>query len=213
MLNVTLKKRLSHFTMELEASFGSGLTLISGPSGAGKTSLLRCLAGLLRPDEGRIYFQGEAFFDSFKGIDLACEKRNIGYIFQEPRLFPHLDVEGNLLFGAKKDKDPMKDHDDLLELLNIKQLLKQRPSQLSGGEKQRVSIARALFSDPKLLLMDEPLASLDWARKEEALAYIQKLSASFQGPILYITHDPLEVERLHAPTLEIDQGHALWRAS
>jgi molybdate transport system ATP-binding protein len=175
-----------------------GLTALFGPSGAGKTSLLNMVAGLLRPDRGHIRIGDETLFDSKAGIDLPPERRRAGYVFQDGRLFPHRRVRDNLLYGWKLAAPAQRwiTLEESIAFLDIAPLLDRWPATLSGGEAQRVAIGRALLSGPRFLLMDEPLASLDRARREEIMAMIERIRDELQFPILYVSHDRSEVERL-----------------
>ena len=175
-----------------------GLTALFGPSGAGKTSLLNMVAGLLRPDRGHIRIGDETLFDSKAGIDLPPERRRAGYVFQDGRLFPHRRVRDNLLYGWKLAAPAQRwiTLEESIAFLDIAPLLDRWPAPLSGGEAQRVAIGRALLSGPRFLLMDEPLASLDRARREEIMAMIERIRDELQFPILYVSHDRSEVERL-----------------
>ncbi|MFT4056596.1 MAG: ATP-binding cassette domain-containing protein [Novosphingobium sp.] len=173
---------------------GPGLTALFGSSGAGKTSLLDAVAGLLRPAEGRISVAGKPLFDRAASIDIKPEKRRCGYVFQDLRLFPHRSVRRNLEFGLRKGVTL--DWSHTLDLLGIAHLLDRMPATLSGGEAQRVAIGRALLSTPEFLLMDEPLASVDLARREEILRLIERIRDELRLPILYVSHDRAEVERL-----------------
>ncbi len=199
MLDINLKKKQGSFTVE--TSFicqGSGVTALFGHSGAGKTSVINMIAGLTRPDEGHIVVNNHCVFDGKKGIDIPPEKRRFGYIFQEGRLFPHLSVRANLIYGMKRVPPGERyiEFDQVVELLGIGHLLKRHPATLSGGEKQRVAIGRSLLTSPVLLLMDEPLASLDAARKTEVLPFIARLSGHFSVPILYVSHSVDEILNL-----------------
>lgn len=167
-----------------------GITALFGPSGAGKTSIVNLLAGLLRPDTGHIVVNGRCLFDAARGIDLPIHLRRIGYIFQDGRLLPHLSVRANLNFGLRLTPARRRyiAFDAVVDLLGIGHLLERRPARLSGGEKQRVAIGRALLTSPELLLMDEPLASLDSGRKAELLPFIRRLSCEFRVPIIYVSH-------------------------
>ena len=167
-----------------------GATVLFGPSGVGKTSVLHMVAGLLRPETGHVRVAGRTLFGD--GVDLPPERRRAGYVFQEPRLFPHLRVRANLLYGAAGGTDPL----PIAETLDIAQLLDRWPRTLSGGEARRVAIARALLSDPAFLLLDEPLASLDRGRREEAMRAIERVRDETGLPMLIVTHDPEEAERL-----------------
>ena len=176
----------------------AGLTALFGPSGAGKTSLLDAVAGLLRPREGRIVAGGEVLFDSVAGVALRPERRACGYVFQDDRLFPHRRVRDNLLYGWKL-APPFRRWmtlDEATSFLGIGHLLHRMPATLSGGEAQRVAIGRALLSGPKFLLMDEPLSSLDVPRREEIMGVIERIRDELKLPILYVSHDRAEVERL-----------------
>lgn len=185
---------------QLDYSFasGPGLTALFGASGAGKTSLLDAIAGLLRPDRGRIEVAGTVLFDSATGIDLSPEQRHCGYVFQDLRLFPHRTVRQNLLFGwnRRPPAERWLGWGEAVEFLGIAALLDRMPATLSGGEAQRVAIGRALLSAPRFLLMDEPLASVDAPRREEILRVIERIRDELRLPILYVSHDRAEVERL-----------------
>jgi molybdate transport system ATP-binding protein len=209
MLSFTAQKRLGAF--RFSAAFegpDKGLLALFGRSGAGKTTLINMLAGLARPDAGRIVLEGRVLFDSSAGIDLPPERRRIGYVFQEGRLFPHLPVLGNLLYGYRRA--PSEDRpigvDEIVSLLGISQLLTRRPGDLSGGEKQRVAIGRALLCSPKMLLLDEPLAALDGERKAEILPYIERLRDGLNLPIVYVSHDAIEILRLADHVLLMEKG-------
>jgi molybdate transport system ATP-binding protein len=209
LIEIAIQKRLGSFTLDarLEAP-DSGVTALFGRSGMGKTSVINALAGLLRPDRGRIVVGGTTLFDSEHRINLPPEKRRLGYVFQEARLFPHYSVRGNLLYGAKSDgaKDRAGPSlDAVVDLLGIKDLLARRPADLSGGEKQRVAIGRALLAHPKMLLMDEPLASLDEQRRAEILPYIERLR-DIGVPILYVSHSVAEVARLATTVVILNAG-------
>lgn len=165
-------------------------TVLFGPSGVGKTSVLHMVAGLLRPDTGHVRVSGRTLFG--EGANLPPERRRAGYVFQEPRLFPHLSVRANLLYGAPRGTDP----GAIAETLDIAGLLDRWPRSLSGGEARRVAIARALLSDPAFLLLDEPLSSLDRGRREEAIRAIERVRDETRLPMLIVTHDPEEAQRL-----------------
>jgi molybdate transport system ATP-binding protein len=208
-LSFTAEKQLGDF--RFAASFSSpatGVLALFGRSGAGKTTLINMLAGLARPDRGKILLDDERLYDSAAGINLPPERRRIGYVFQEGRLFPHLDVRGNLLYGHRRA--PLSDRplglDEIAERLGIAHLLARRPAGLSGGEKQRVAIGRALLASPRLLLLDEPLASLDAERKAEILPYIERLRDDGRLPIVYVSHDATEILRLADQVLLLDRG-------
>lgn len=171
---------------------GDGLTVLVGPSGVGKTSLLDMIAGLLRPAHGHVRVGGRILFDAAAGIDLPPERRNVGYVFQDARLFPHRRVRANLLYGAP-DATRL---NEVAETLDIAHLLPRWPRTLSGGEARRVAIGRALLSEPAFLLLDEPLSSLDPARREDAMRAIERVRDARTVPILMVTHDAAEAERL-----------------
>lgn len=188
---------------------GSGVTALFGPSGCGKTTILRCMAGLTRV-AGLLVVDGETWQDDAHGMFLKPYQRRIGYVFQEASLFPHLSVRGNLLYGAKRAKavenSALISFDDISDMLGIGHLLDRAPGTLSGGERQRVAIGRALLSQPRLLLMDEPLAALDRLTKEEILPYLEALRENLSIPIFYISHDMSEIERLADTLLLIENG-------
>ncbi len=188
---IDVRKRLGEAEVALTLAAGDGATVLFGPSGVGKTSVLNMVAGLLRPDSGRILVDGETLFDD--GIDVPPEARRAGYVFQDARLFPHLRVRANLLYGAGRDTGAFEDR---IGFLGIGHLLDRWPRTLSGGEAQRVAIGRAVLSNPRFLLLDEPLASLDRARREEILRAIEHLRDVMRLPILMVTHDPDEAERI-----------------
>lgn len=187
-----------------------GVTSLFGRSGCGKTTLIQMVAGAVRPQSGRITVGGETFFDAARRIDLPMEKRRVGYVFQEARLFPHMSVETNLRYGERRaaGEKPI-GFAAVVEMLGIGHLLKRRPHTLSGGERQRVAIGRALLSQPRLLLMDEPLASLDEHRKAEILPYLERLRDDLDLPILYVSHSIEEVLRLSDTVVAMASGQAL----
>lgn len=175
-----------------------GVTALFGPSGAGKTTIIQSVAGLMRPDTGRIDLDGGLFFDAAQGVDVPVHKRALGYVFQDARLFPHLSVTRNLRYGrrARGLSDDPKLEAEVVEMLGLGGLLRRMPANLSGGEVQRVALGRALLSEPRVLLLDEPLAALDGHRKEEILPYFERLRDAADMPILYVSHDISEVARL-----------------
>ena len=193
-----VKRRLGDRTISAEFASDGGLTALFGPSGAGKTSILNMVAGLLRPETGRIAIGERVLFDRASGIDVLARHRRAGYVFQDSRLFPHLRVQDNLLYGWKlaRPEDRWMDLEEAARFLGIGHLLGRWPRTLSGGEAQRVAIGRALLSAPRFLLMDEPLASLDRARREEIMLVIERLRDELKLPILYVSHDRAEVDRL-----------------
>ncbi|CAN5214608.1 hypothetical protein BH10PSE13_BH10PSE13_17020 [soil metagenome] len=192
---IDVSRRLGEASIRLNLTAGPGLTALFGPSGAGKSSILNMIAGLLRPDEGRIVVDGQTLFDGNRRIDLPPERRRAGYVFQDSRLFPHKRVRANLLYGARGAAGWM-GLDEAVAFLGIGHLLDRWPRTLSGGEAQRVAIGRALLSAPRFLLMDEPLSSLDAGRREEVMRVIERVRDELALPILYVSHDRAEVERL-----------------
>ncbi len=199
MIEVDVARRIGEFSLDANfASDSRGITALFGRSGAGKTSLVNTLAGLLRPERGRIVVDDVVLFDSASATDVPPERRRIGYVFQESRLFPHLSVRGNLEYGMKRVRleERRIAFDQVVEMLGIADLLARRPRLLSGGERQRVALGRALLVSPRLLLMDEPLASLDAARKDEILPFIERLRDNFNVPIVYVSHAMDEIIRL-----------------
>jgi molybdate transport system ATP-binding protein len=177
---------------------------LAGHSGAGKTSVLHAISGLVTPREGRIEVDGRCLFDAAARIDLPVHERHVGYVFQDARLFPHLTVRGNLRYGRRIGGPTGFAFDDVVDLLGIGHLLDRRPASLSGGEKQRVAIGRALLASPRLLLMDEPLASLDDDRKADILPYVERLRDEMKLPIVYVSHSADEVARLTAAIHVLD---------
>ncbi len=199
MLDIQVIKQQGSFQLDVAfRTTNTGITALFGPSGAGKTSVINMVAGLTCPDRGHIVVQDRLLFDSAQRVDLPPEKRSIGYIFQDGRLFPHLTVHGNLTYGMKLTPRSQRyvEFSQVVDMLGIAHLMNRRPAGLSGGEKQRVAIGRALLTSPRLLLMDEPLASLDLARKSEVMPFIAKLPATFSIPIIYVTHSVGEVMQL-----------------
>lgn len=184
---------------------GAGITALFGHSGVGKTTVLDMVAGLVRPDAGRIAIGGEVLFDAAAGISLPPERRRCGYVFQDLRLFPHRKVRDNLLFGWRLAPPSARwmTLDEAVTFLGIGHLLDRAPTGLSGGEAQRVAIGRALLSGPRFLAMDEPLSSLDHARREEILKVVERIRDELRLPILYVSHDPAEIARLAANVVKL----------
>ncbi len=193
-----VKHTLGSFALEAKLTAEGGVTALFGRSGSGKTSVIRMIAGLTKPHQGRIALDGEVLSDSDRRIFTACHRRRFGYVFQEARLFPHLTVEQNLHYGGwfSNQTTATNESTKVVEMLGIGDVLKRRPEKLSGGEKQRVAIGRALLSSPRLLLMDEPLAALDEARKAEIIPYLERLRDETKIPIIYVSHSVSEVSRL-----------------
>ena len=208
MLTVEIEKRLGDFTLGARFESVGGITAVFGPSGAGKTTLVNAIAGLIAPDRGRIAIDGTVLFDSERRINLAPHRREIGYIFQEGRLFPHFSVSRNLDYGRRMRGLPedAKQLERIVSLLDIGHLLERRPGKLSGGERQRVAIGRALLARPRLLLLDEPLASLDAARKREILPYLERMRDEFGVPMVYVSHQAAELRRIATSVVRLEAG-------
>ncbi|WKT00901.1 molybdenum ABC transporter ATP-binding protein [Gallibacterium salpingitidis] len=205
MLNLQVTKRFSALSVELDLQIPTqGITMIFGRSGAGKSSLLNMVSGLSTPDNGRITLQDRVLVDTAQRINLPVEKRQIGYVFQDARLFPHYRVKGNLQYGMPKAAAHK--FSAIVELLGLEHLLDRYPLTLSGGEKQRVAIGRALLSNPQLLLMDEPLSALDMPRKQELMRYLLRLVKEIEIPILYVTHSLEELKMLANRVILLEEG-------
>ncbi len=208
MLSVDITRLQGAF--RLQAQFSSerkaGVTALTGPSGSGKSSVLHCIAGLARPDKGRIEVGGRVLFDSARKVDVPTHLRHIGVVFQESRLFPHMSVVRNLRYGERNVSGDGVDFDTVVELLGIGHLLDRMPGGLSGGERQRVAMGRALLTHPALLVMDEPLASLDAGRKDEILPFLGDLPQAFGVHVLYVTHSIDEVLRLADELVILEHG-------
>lgn len=212
MLRVSLLKRRGEFT--LAASFAAptpGVIALFGRSGSGKSTLIDLIAGLLPADEGEVQLAGTVLTDTRRGIALAPERRRIGYVFQDPRLFPHLTATGNLRYGLKRARAIPHSirFEEVVDLLGLARLLARRPHELSGGERQRVALGRALLSQPQLLLLDEPMASLDVARREEVLPYLESLRDWLSIPMVYVSHQFEEVLRLATYIVLLEEGGVL----
>lgn len=198
MLRVDIHLRRGGFERQVRIEEEARVVALVGPSGAGKTTVLNAIAGLVAPRSGRIEIDGRVLFDSARGIDLPAHRRRVGYVFQDARLFPHMDVRRNLRYGRHGGGDgtPRFDLDAVVELLGIGALLDRRTANLSGGEAQRVAIGRALLSQPEILLFDEPLSALDEARREELIPWLLRVRDETRLPMLYISHRAEEVRRL-----------------
>lgn len=204
-LSIKAELARPNFTLSVDCNINQPVTGIMGASGAGKSTLLNIIAGITQADKGHIVLLDECLFDSEKGINKPIHHRNIGLVFQDAKLFPHLSTQENLCFGMQ-DKMQISRLEEVATLLDINHLRKQKPHQLSGGEKQRVALGRALLSDPKLLILDEPLASLDQPLKDQILPFLTKVSEKFDIPMLYVSHDRSEIEQLTSTILLIDKG-------
>ena len=212
MSGLEFSARLDLGDFRLDAAFTGAerVTALFGPSGAGKSTILRLIAGLLRPDGGKIVLAGRTVFDSAAGINLPARKRRVGLVFQDGLLFPHLSVQQNLLYGAWVRRAPRSAaFDRTVEILDIAKLLDRAPRHLSGGERQRVAIGRALLSDPAVLLMDEPVSAVDQERRAEILPHLANLTQEFPIPMIYVSHAMEEVERLAQKVVRISDGRAI----
>jgi molybdate transport system ATP-binding protein len=210
-LAVNVEKQLGAFKLDVRFDAAAGATALFGPSGSGKTSVINMIAGLLTPDRGAIALDDIVLFDSGRGINMPPHRRRIGYVFQEGRLFPHLSVRQNLDYGrrmSRRPRDP-KEFERIAALLDIGRLLDRRPRMLSGGERQRVAVGRALLMGPQLLLLDEPLASLDAAHKREILPYLVRLRDDAGIPIVYVSHMPAEVRRIATTVVRLEAGRVV----
>lgn len=196
---VDVTRTLGERRIALTFEAGPGITALCGPSGAGKTSILNMIAGLLKPDRGYIAVEGTTLFDSMTDLDVPAHRRGVGYVFQDVRLFPHMRVRANLRYGGASDVKIA----EMAAFLRIDHLLDRWPQTLSGGESQRVAIGRALLREPRLLLMDEPLSALDRTRRNEILSLMERMRDSLSLPVLYVTHDRTEAERLASRIVEM----------
>lgn len=210
-LGVSATARLGAFVLDANFKSGSRVTAIFGPSGSGKTSVLNAIAGLLRPERGRVAIDGAVLLDTEAGIFLPPRRRRVGYVFQDGRLFPHLSVKGNLLYGRlfARTSRHQASFEEVVALLDLGPLLRRGVSALSGGEKQRVAIGRALLSSPQLLLLDEPLASLDERRKDEVMPFLETLRDQASMPIVYVSHAMAEIERLAGTVVLMESGRVI----
>ena len=206
MLRVDIHLRRGGFERQVRIEEEARVVALVGPSGAGKTSVLNAIAGLVAPRSGRIEVDGRTLFDSARGINLPAHRRRVGYVFQDARLFPHMDVRRNLHYGRHGGRDGTArfDLDAVVELLGIGALLDRRTANLSGGEAQRVAIGRALLSQPEILLFDEPLSALDEARREELIPWLLRVRDEIRLPMLYVSHRAEEVRRLASAIHRLD---------
>jgi len=211
MLRVDVSRQLGEFSIEASFSSEGRVTGLFGASGAGKTSLVNMIAGLLRPDRGSIAIDGEKLDDSVARTHVPAHRRRIGYVFQDARLFPHLDVRHNLDYGRRMNRlaDDPAQRARVTDLLDIGSLLDRRPGQLSGGERQRVALGRALLAQPRLLLLDEPLGSLDEERKVEILPYLVRLRDEAGIPMVYVSHDAGELRQLATQIAMLKRGRVV----
>ncbi|MFO0875087.1 MAG: ATP-binding cassette domain-containing protein [Phycisphaerales bacterium] len=220
---LAIEARLDRGPFRLDVSFSTSARVVGlfGPSGAGKTTLLEIVAGLLRPDEGRIVIDGVAMLETRRAVCLPAHRRRVGFVFQELRLFPHRSVAGNLRYGMRRADDGAgaprgPGFDEVVDLLELKGLLRRTPRELSGGERQRVALGRALLSAPRILLLDEPLASLDGRLRGQVLGLLQRVRDVVRIPILHVSHDPAELRAIvgdEGEIVTIERGAIVSRAT
>jgi molybdate transport system ATP-binding protein len=208
LLSLDVEKRLGAFQLAAKFETEARVTALFGPSGAGKTTIINMIAGLIAPDRGRIMYRGKVLFDAAGKVNLPPHHRQFGYVFQDGRLFPHLTVRGNLEYGRRmfRLKRDAGELERIIAMLDIAHLADRRPGKLSGGERQRVAIGRALLIRPQLLLLDEPLASLDAARKAEIMPYLERLRDEAQVPMIYVTHQADDARRLASAVVRVEAG-------
>jgi molybdate transport system ATP-binding protein len=211
MLRVDVFKQLGEFSVQAAFASEGRVTGLFGASGAGKTSLINMIAGLMKPDRGAILIDNETVDDTAAGLHVAAHRRRIGYVFQDARLFPHLDVAQNLDYGRRMNglADDTKSRARVTQMLDIGNLLDRRPGKLSGGERQRVALGRALLAQPRLLLLDEPLGSLDEERKAEILPYLVRLRDEAGVPMVYVSHDAEEMRQLATQLVMLKRGRVI----
>jgi len=211
MIAIDIEQQLGAFHLRIKFAAEAPIVGLFGRSGAGKTSVINAIAGITRPSRGFIRINDLSLFDSAKGIDLSLEERRIGFVFQDALLFPHMDVGANLLYGQRlrSPEDRFIEQTRVVELLGLGALLRRSPRALSGGERQRVAIGRALLAQPRILLMDEPLAALDVPRKTEILDYIERLRDELTIPIVYVSHSVSEITRLADTVVVLSEGNCL----
>jgi molybdate transport system ATP-binding protein len=210
-LVLDVQSPIGRIALDVQLTTGDGLTALVGHSGAGKTTVLNIVAGLVRPARGTVRWRDEVWVDTDRDVWRPAHARRVGYVFQEPRLFPHLSVRHNLTYGAwfARPRARAVVFDDVVELLGLGPLLGRRPGRLSGGEAQRVAIGRALLSQPRLLLLDEPLASVDVAMRQEFLPYLDRLQTELRLPTIYVTHAFGEIESRAEQVVTLEEGKVL----
>lgn len=209
MINLDICLVRKNFDLVIKEEIGSGITGIYGPSGSGKTSLFQAIAGLATPKHGQVMINYRAVYDSARNINESVADRKIGYVFQEGRLFPHLSVAKNLLYGYKKDEENLISYREVVKLLNLGHLLKSKPSQISGGERQRTALGRALLSSPEVLLLDEPFSALDSQLRDQILPFLYRIHQQVKIPILVVSHDITDLLKLTDKLLIIKEGKCL----
>lgn len=208
MIKIEAKLQRKHFNFDVSLQIDKRVTAIFGPSGSGKSTLLSLIAGITQPNSGRIFIDNECVFDSQLGINKPIHQRRVGLVFQDGRLFPHMSVEQNLNYAFKLNSQQKQliQPAEIMQLLALESLKKQQPHQLSGGEKQRVALGRALLSSPKLLMLDEPLASLDEKLKQQILPYLKLVADNINIPMLYVSHSMDEILQLTNDIIYIENG-------
>ena len=207
MLKAQIRKRLGELSLSIDLSVAKGITVLRGESGSGKTTIANLLSGALKPDEGEIELEGRSVFSTARSINLAPEARGIGFVFQTDRLLPHLSVEENIRFPQTAGRRrPRVDFAEVVEILGLERLLHRHPGSLSGGEGQRVALARALMGTESLLILDEPLSSLDPERRSLLMGFIERAAQTLDVPILYITHSEEEMRRLARRAFLLQSG-------
>ena len=208
MIKIEAKLQRKHFNFDVSLQIDQRVTAIFGPSGSGKSTLLSLIAGITQPNSGRIFIDGECVFDSQSGINKPVHQRRVGLVFQDGRLFPHMSVEQNLNYAFKLNahQKQLIQPAEIMKLLALETLKKQQPHQLSGGEKQRVALGRSLLSSPRLLMLDEPLASLDEKLKQQILPYLKLVAENINIPMLYVSHSMDEILQLTSDIIYIENG-------
>lgn len=208
LIEIAAKLQRKHFTLDIQFNLTARVTGLFGPSGSGKSTILNIIAGLVKPDNGRVTIDGQCLLDTAQHIFVPVYQRQVGLVFQDSRLFPHLSINDNLHYGYHKRQPVQQQFQpaQIIDLLQIGHLLNQRPHQISGGEQQRVAIGRALLSSPKLLLLDEPLASLDERLKDQILPFLKKVANEIKIPMIYVSHDQQEVRQICEEIVFIDNG-------
>ncbi|MCU4176845.1 molybdenum ABC transporter ATP-binding protein [Carboxylicivirga sp. N1Y90] len=209
MVETKFKLKQGNFNFAINEKFDAGITGIYGPSGAGKTSLLKAISGLIKPQEGVININGNEVFNAENNTNIPVEKRRIGYVFQEGRLFPHLSIEQNLNYGFNKHSPKQLSFDAVVDLLNLRSLLKRKPSAISGGERQRTALGRALLSSPDILLLDEPFSAVDIHLRSQIIPFLLKIHKSIDIPILVVSHDLPDLLKLSSRLCLINNGHCI----